>query len=198
MDAFVIVDVQNDFLPGGNLAVPEGDGVLAPINELLRSGRFGHVVATRDWHPADHGSFSGFEVADWKGVDEPGRWLAHCVRGTPGADFAAGVDFDLVDDVVDKGQERNIDGYSAFAGTDLGSRLRSLGVERIYVAGLATDYCVMHTALDALELGFQVVIVEDAVRAVDAVPRDGERAKERVLGAGCRLAASSEILLAGE
>src|SRR5437763_23169 len=137
MDALIVVDVQNDFCPGGALAVPEGDAVLEAVNRLASEAPF--VVATRDWHPPDHGSFAA----------EGGPWPAHCVSGTPGAELHPGVDRSRIDAIVDKGQSREREGYSGFEGTELERLLREHGVRRVDVAGLALDYCVKATALDA-------------------------------------------------
>jgi nicotinamidase-related amidase len=155
-EALLIVDVQHDFLPGGALAVPDGDAVLAPIAELAGSGRFDLVVATRDWHPPDHGSFA----------DAGGPWPPHCVRDTHGAQLHAHVE-PLADAVVDKGREPGAEGYSAFENPALRALLRDHGVEAVTVVGLATDYCVRHTARDAVRHGFRVTIATGAVRGID-------------------------------
>ncbi|HEY7195968.1 MAG TPA: bifunctional nicotinamidase/pyrazinamidase [Gaiellaceae bacterium] len=188
MDALLIVDFQNDFCPGGALAVPEGDRIAEPLAELL--DRFELVVATRDWHPADHGSFAGVEVdpAEWHGTDPPSIWPVHCVQGTPGAELHPALDRAKVDVVIDKGQDRNSQGYSAFQDTRLGNLLRERGVDRLFVAGLATDYCVKNSVLDALREGFDVTVVEDAIRGVEVEPGDSKRAVEEMREAGARFA----------
>ena len=193
MDALLIVDFQNDFTPGGALAVAEGDQIAAPINSLLDS--FDLVVATRDWHPPEHGSFRGADVdpAAWRGADPPGIWPVHCVQGTPGAELHPALDEARVDVVIDKGQDPNSQGYSAFQDTRLGDLLRERGVDRLFVTGLATDYCVKNSVLDALGLGFDVTVVEDAVRGVDVQPGDSERALEQMEHAGAHVATSSEL-----
>jgi nicotinamidase/pyrazinamidase len=193
VDALIVVDVQNDFCPGGALPVAEGDAVVAPLNELM--DRMGLVVATRDWHPPDHGSFRGVGVdADrWSGRDPPGLWPVHCVRGTPGADLHPDLRRDRIDMVVDTGREALSDGYSAFDDTDLADRLRERGVQRLLVGGLATDYCVRCTVLDALREGFDVTVVEDAVRAVDVEPGDGRRALDEMRRSGARIAQSADV-----
>jgi nicotinamidase/pyrazinamidase len=193
MDALLVVDFQNDFTPGGALAVPEGDRIAAPIGELL--DRFDLVVATRDWHPEDHGSFVDVEVdaSKWRGTDPPSVWPVHCVQGTPGAELHPSLDRAKVDVVIDKGQDPNSQGYSAFQDTRLGDLLRERGVERLYVAGLATDYCVKNSVLDARREGFEVTVVEDAIRGVDVEPGDSERALEEMRRAGAELAASEDI-----
>ncbi len=194
MDALLIVDFQNDFTPGGALPVAEGDRIAGPINELL--DRFDLVIATRDCHCADHGSFAGVEVdpAQWRGADPPSIWPVHCVEGSPGAELHPSLDQAKVDLVLDKGHDRNSQGYSAFQDTSLGDLLRERGVGRLFVAGLATDYCVKNTVLDARREGFDVTVVEDAVRGVDVEEGDSERALTEMERAGARLATSDEIL----
>jgi nicotinamidase/pyrazinamidase len=196
MDALLIVDFQNDFTPGGALPVRGGGEIGPPINAI--AGRFPFVVATRDWHPPDHGSFVGVKVdpARWEGLDPPGIWPPHCVQGTPGAELHPSLDRAQVDVVVDKAQDPNTQGYSSFHGGNLTDVLHERGVDRVFVAGLATDYCVKNTVLDARREGFDVTVVEDAVRAVDVEPGDGARALEEMREAGARIAASSEILAA--
>jgi nicotinamidase/pyrazinamidase len=193
VDALLIVDFQNDFTPGGALAVPEGDLVGRPIGELLDS--FDLVVATRDWHPPEHGSFVGVEVdpALWKGMDPPSIWPVHCVQGTEGAELHPSLDRARVDVVIDKGQDRLSQGYSGFQDTRLGDILRERGVDRLFVAGLATDYCVKSTVLDARRLGFDVTVVEDAIRGVEVTPGDSDRAKEEMRAAGAKFAGSAAV-----
>ena len=173
-EALVIVDFQNDFTPGGALAVPHGDEIAGRIAELLDSGRFDLVVATRDWHPADHGSFKA----------QGGIWPPHCVQGTPGAELHAGLDRARVDVVVDKGQDPQTEGYSGFDQTELEQVLRDAGADRVTIVGLATDYCVRHTALDALRAGFDVTVDAAGVRGIDAEPGDADRALAEVRQAG--------------
>jgi nicotinamidase/pyrazinamidase len=172
MEALIVVDVQNDFCPGGALAVPDGDAVVAPVNRLLSEAAF--VVATRDWHPADHASFA----------EQGGPWPVHCVCGTPGAELHPGIDRGQVDVILDKGQAQELEGYSAFEGTGLASMLRDRGVDTVDVAGLALDYCVRATALDAKRAGFDVVVHRGATRPVDVRPGDGERAVQELRSAG--------------
>ena len=172
--ALVIVDFQNDFAPGGALAVPQGDEIAARLHELIDSGRFDLVIATRDWHPPEHGSFAA------KG----GPWPPHCVAGSPGAELHPSLDASRVDVVLDKGTDPGTEGYSGFDGTDLADLLRERGIDRITVAGLATDYCVRATALDALREGFQVTVDTAGSRGIEAQPGDVERALEEVRVAG--------------
>jgi nicotinamidase/pyrazinamidase len=194
VDALLIVDFQNDFCPGGALPVKEGDRIAEPLKRLLDS--FELVVATRDWHPSNHGSFEGVQVdpAAWRGADPPSIWPVHCVQGTAGAELHPALERAKVDVVIDKGQDPNSQGYSAFQDTRLGELLRERGVERLFVTGLATDYCVKQSVLDALRLGFDVTVVEDAVRGVDVEPGDSERALQEMDRAGGRRATSSELL----
>jgi nicotinamidase/pyrazinamidase len=173
-EALVIVDFQNDFTPGGALAVPQGDEVAERLNALAASGDYDLVVATRDWHPADHGSFSA----------RGGIWPDHCVAGTPGAELHPALDATRVDVIVDKGQDPATEGYSGFDGTNLAELLRERGIDRVTVAGLATDYCVRATALDALREGFAVTLDTAGSRGIDAEPGDVDRALDEVRAAG--------------
>jgi nicotinamidase/pyrazinamidase len=177
-EALIIVDFQTDFAaPDGALPVPGGDQIAGRINELAGEERFGVVIATRDWHPADHGSF----------VTRGGPWPVHCVQHTPGAELHPALDLQLLDAIVDKGQAVDADGYSAFSAPELGMLLREYEVTDLTVVGLATDYCVLQTALDAVKEEFRVTVDSSAVRAVDAQPGDGERALERLRGVGARI-----------
>ncbi len=180
-EALVIVDVQNDFTTGGALAVPDGDAVVAPLNSL--GARFGVVFATRDWHPRDHQSF----------VEQGGPWPPHCVQGTAGAELHPGLDRSRIDEVVDAGDRADVEGYSAFDGTDFESRLRSRGVDSLVVGGLATDYCVRATALDARAVGFDVKLVTDAIRGIEAQPGDVERALVDMQEAGVELVTVEDL-----
>lgn len=175
-DALVVVDVQNDFLPGGSLAVSGSDAVLAPLNAWIARFVDGGlpVFATRDWHPAEHCSF----------LAQGGPWPPHCVAGTPGARFAAALALPPGASMVSKATTRDRDAYSGFAGTTLHAELEALGIRRLWVGGLATDYCVLTTVVDALRLGYRVVLLVDCIRAVDATPGDGERAIAAMVAAG--------------
>jgi nicotinamidase/pyrazinamidase len=180
-DALIIVDVQNDFLPGGKLAVAEGERVLAPLNALIE--RFFHVYLTRDWHPRDHSSFKA----------SGGPWPPHCVQDTMGAAFSPKLRTATVEAVISKGVDPASEGYSGFDGTDLEQRLREAGVTRVFVGGLATDYCVRATAVDARRLGFKVVAVTDAMAAVKVKPGDERKAIEDMRATGCMFVPSGQI-----
>lgn len=175
-DALLVIDLQYDFLPGGSLGVPAGHEVVAPINRLLAWFGAEHrpVFASRDWHPANHCSFK----------DQGGPWPPHCVADTHGAEFAN--ELALPDDtiVVSKANTADKDAYSAFNGTDLARQLRKRGITRVTVCGLATDYCVLNTVTDALDEGFDTLIVPEAMRAVDVHPGDGTRALDRMVARG--------------
>ena len=176
--ALLIVDYQNDFNPGGALAVPGGDEIAGRLNELAGSGDYDLVVATRDWHPPDHGSFA----------EHGGPWPVHCVAGTPGAELHPALDDARVDVVLDKGTDPQTEGYSGFQGTRLAELLHERGIDRVTVVGLATDYCVKNTALEALREGFGVTVDSTAVRGVDVQPGDSERALEELRAAGAAIA----------
>ena len=176
-DVLLVVDVQNDFMPGGPLAVPGGDEIVPTMNRLAAG--FEHVVLTQDWHPRDHVSFAanhaGCEPFETLALPygEQVLWPVHCVQGTPGAAFHDGLDIAHARLVIRKGYRRLVDSYSAFveadrrSSTGLAGYLRELGVERVWCCGLATDYCVAWSALDARAAGFDVVVIEDACRAID-------------------------------
>ncbi len=174
--ALIIVDVQADFCPGGALAVPDGDAVVPRANALARSDDFDLVVATRDWHPIDHGSFATAEP--------PGPWPVHCVQGTSGAELHADLDRGPIDIVIDKGTAIDTEGYSGFDGTGLAALLHEHAVDAVTVVGLATDYCVRATALDARAEGFEVAVDPAATRPVELQPGDGERALDELRSAG--------------
>jgi nicotinamidase/pyrazinamidase len=175
--ALLIIDFQNDFTAGGALAVPDGDAIAPRVNELLDSGEFDLVVATRDWHPPDHASFK----------EQGGPWPPHCVQGSPGAELNAALDRERIDVVVDAGYERDLSGYSGFEETDLAETLRAGGVDEVTVVGLATDYCVKETAADALREGFGVEIDREGIRGIDVEPGDSERALDELRAAGARV-----------
>lgn len=177
-DALVIVDVQNDFCPGGALAVPEGDAVVPILNEYAR--RFHKagalVLATRDWHPVNHTSFQA----------QGGPWPPHCVQGTEGAAFHPDLRLPEGTVVVSKADNPEVEAYSFFAGTDMPERLREHGIERLFVGGLATDYCVRSTVLDSLAAGFDTYYLADASRGVEVQPGDTARAEAEMETAGAQ------------
>jgi nicotinamidase/pyrazinamidase len=179
--ALLLIDVQNDFLPGGALAVPEGDEILDRVGELVRSGDFDLVIATRDWHPANHASFR----------EQGGPWPPHCVQGTAGAEIHGSIPRASIDAVIDAGFEPHLEGYSGFESTELEQVLRAHDIDRVTVVGLATDYCVKETAADALRKGFEVVIDREGIRGIDATPGDSERALRELEGAGARIEGKS-------
>ena len=204
MTALVLVDIQNDFLPGGTLAVAFGNEVTPVANRL--SPRFELVVATQDWHPRDHGSFAANhpgkrpgDVIDLNGLPQV-LWPVHCVQGTRGAEFGPGLDFARVARVFRKGVDPGIDSYSGFfdnghrRSTGLGEYLRERGVTEVVVMGLATDYCVKFTALDAAkQFGMKVTLVEDGCRGVNLKPGDSDAAVREMREAGVRVVSSDSI-----
>jgi nicotinamidase/pyrazinamidase len=157
--------------------VPDGDTVADPIGRLVASGDYDLIVATRDWHPPDHESFAA----------QGGPWPAHCVAGSHGAEFHPSLDRAAIDWIADTGTTATAAGYSGFEATELEQRLRDRGVDEITVCGLATDYCVKHTVLDALRAGFAVKVVADAVQGVEVEPGDSRRALDEMVAAGARL-----------
>ena len=187
--ALIVVDVQNDFCPGGSLAVAQGDEVVAPLNKLMKEflDRGEPVFKTRDWHPARTRHFRAFG----------GDWPIHCVQETPGAEFHP----DLLDDpritIISKGIDENADGYSGFDGTNLAQVLREEDVQEVFVGGLATDYCVKHTVLDARREGFEVKALADAMRAVNLNPDDGARAVAEMRKAGAEIVGNAKKAAGG-
>ena len=177
-DALLVVDVQNDFLPAGSLGVPDGDAVVPVLNQYIEAFA-GHnlpIFFTRDWHPENHCSFRA----------QGGPWPAHCIAGTEGATFASDLAQPAGVIVVSKADSPETDAYSGFEHTDLSSELRKRGVKRVHVGGLATDYCVLNTVKDALLHGFEVYLLEDAIRAVNIQPDDGPHAVAEMLGRGAK------------
>jgi len=177
-EALLIIDYQNDFIPpDGALAVAQGDIVAGRINELAADTRFDLVVATRDWHPADHRSFA----------EQGGPWPVHCVQGSHGAELSPALEADRVDAIVDAGYRPELEGYSGFEETNLADLLRERGIDRVTIVGLATDYCVKHTALDALREGLDVEVDTSGVRGVEVEPGDSDRALEELRAAGATI-----------
>jgi nicotinamidase/pyrazinamidase len=177
-DALIVVDVQNDFLPHGSLAVPHGDEVVAPLNQYLRAfhDRALPIYATRDWHPANHCSFAA----------QGGPWPPHCVAESGGAAFAAALALPPETTVISKATTADQDAYSGFQGTDLATRLRTRNVRRAFVGGLATDYCVLNTVKDAIKNGFEVYLLADAIRAVNVKLDDGAKAEAEMRRLGAK------------
>jgi nicotinamidase/pyrazinamidase len=203
MKALILVDPQNDFMPGGALAVPHGDEVVAVANRLV--GRFDHVIATQDWHPADHLSFSSQhagrspgDVIDLEGLEQV-LWPDHCIQDTRGAELHAALDVSSVNSIFRKGTERSIDSYSAFfdnahrRATGLGDHLAGTGVDEVYLMGLATDYCVKFSALDAVGLGLKTHVIRDGCRGIDLQPGDVDRALREMAAMGVKLVCENEL-----
>lgn len=199
MNALILVDLQNDFLPGGALAVRDGEQVIAVANRLTASAEFSMVIATQDWHPAHHASFAANhpdrnvgEVIDLEGLAQV-LWPVHCVENTGGALFAPGLESRRIHRVFQKGTDASIDSYSGFFDnghrkpTGLGEYLKAQGVTAVTVLGLATDYCVKFTALDARGLGFEVTLVREGCRAVNLAAGDEAAAIEAMRAAGVRI-----------
>ena len=185
--ALILVDIQNDFCPGGALAVNEGDQIVPIVNRLM--SRFPLVISTQDWHPADHISFR----------ERGGPWPPHCVQGARGAELHPDLKTDPIAHYFRKASLPDKDDYSEFAGKDdrgrtLDQVLRDHGTRKLYVVGLATDYCVLETVLDGLKLGYEVFAVKDAMRAVNVNPTDGEQALQKMSDSGATLVTSDEVL----
>jgi nicotinamidase/pyrazinamidase len=204
MRALILVDIQNDFVPGGALAVPGGDEIVPLANRL--QSHFRVVVATQDWHPAAHGSFAANhagrkpgDVVELAGLEQI-LWPVHCVQNTPGAAFVAELDISRVAQVFQKGTDPDIDSYSGFfdngrrRATGLGDYLKQHNVRQVYVLGLATDYCVKFTALDARQLGFETFLILDACRGVELKPGDVAAAVNEMRDAGVHMVYSAAIL----
>jgi nicotinamidase/pyrazinamidase len=202
--ALILVDLQNDFCPGGALAVPGGDEVIGVVNRLL--DRFELVVATQDWHPADHGSFAAMyagknpgDVVELDGLEQV-LWPVHCVEDTPGAALHAALNTGVVQRTFRKGTDPRVDSYSGFfdnghrRATGLGDYLKERAAGDVYVCGLATDYCVKFTALDAVRLEFRTHLIEDACRGVDLRPGDVRRAVEQMRTGGVDVLTSADLL----
>jgi nicotinamidase/pyrazinamidase len=174
--ALIIVDVQNDFCPGGSLAVPQGDQVVPVLNEYIRlfSSSGAPIYATRDWHPPKHCSFKPLG----------GPWPVHCIRETHGAEFHPTLTLPKEVEIISKGADPKQDAYSGFQGTHLAASLKRRGVQRLFIGGLATDYCVKSTVLDGIKAGFRVTLLSDASRGVDLISGDSEKAISEMLAAG--------------
>lgn len=201
--ALLIVDVQNDFIPGGALAVAGGDLVVPVINAL--QGKFNHVIATQDYHPSNHGSFAANHAGKNPGefIELAGMtqilWPVHCVQGSRGADFHPDLIQSQWKAIFQKGKNPEVDSYSGFfdnarrGDTGLGDYLKSNGINRVFVCGLALDYCVKFTALDARSLGFETILILDATQAVNLHPLDGEAAIQEMKAGGITILTSKEL-----
>ncbi len=204
MKALILVDIQNDFLPGGALAVPDGDAIVPVANQL--QAVFPLVVATQDWHPANHGSFAAshsgkqvFQQIELNGLPQT-LWPVHCVQNTRGVDLADGLDRNRIAKIFPKGTETGIDSYSGLfdnghrKSTGLGEWLKAQDVTEVFICGLATDYCVKFTALDAAKMGFKTHLIEDASRGVNLRPDDVKNAVDEMKRAGVAVVQSAELL----
>ncbi|HRQ05001.1 MAG TPA: nicotinamidase [Nitrosomonas halophila] len=178
-DALIIADMQHDFLPGGSLAVPEGDAIIPLLNQYIARFEAGNlpVFATRDWHPANHCSF----------VQQGGIWPPHCIAHTPGADFHPALNWPPGTHVISKATAQEKEAYSGFEDTALDSLLRAHGVRRLFIAGIATEYCILQTVKDALRKGYRVFVLEDGVRAINLQPDDGAQAIQEMRQSGAHL-----------
>lgn len=201
MNALILVDIQNDFLPSGALPVPQGDAIIKVVNPLL--DQFTHVVATQDWHPPKHGSFASqhdghdaFSIIDLHGLSQV-LWPDHCVQNTTGSEFVSELNSQKIQKIVQKGTNPTVDSYSGFADnggrieTELDSYLKANSIDTLYICGLATDYCVQFTAHDALKRGYKTYIITDACRGID--PAGVEAALQSLKESGASLILSSEI-----
>lgn len=183
--ALTVVDMQRDFMPRGSLAVPNADKIIPTLNDYVHlfQERGELVVFTRDWHPKEHISF----------VTEGGAWPEHCVQGTAGAQIEPTLSFPSLCLLVSKATSPGKEAYSGFDATDLANMLKALGVTRLFVGGVATDYCVKSTVLDAIKSGFETLLLNDAIRGVDLKPGDSERAVEEMKKAGARAVSFGDV-----
>lgn len=204
MKALIVVDLQNDFLPGGALAVKDGNAIIPIVDRLLQHP-FDLKIASKDWHPNNHGSFAAThgknpgEHITLKGIDQI-LWPVHCVQGSYGAEFGPNWDVRQIQKIIYKGIDKDIDSYSTFfdnehlKATGLHEFLKAKNIRDVYLAGLATDYCVKYSALDAKRLGFNVYVIEDACRGVNILPEDSKKAIEDMRSAGVHILQSEDIL----
>jgi nicotinamidase/pyrazinamidase len=203
MNALLIVDVQNDFLPGGNLPVPGGDQIIPIINNLQK--KFHLIVASRDWHPANHGSFASNikgqkpgDITELNGLEQI-LWPDHCIQGSPGAELSPLLNQNFIQRIVFKGSNPGVDSYSAFFDnghkieTELHNYLQKKGVKRLFVTGLAADVCVWFTVKDALQLGYKTFLVTDATKGVNMNPDDMQKALEDMKQKGAILISSEQV-----
>lgn len=205
MKALLLVDIQNDFMPGGALPVPDGDHIIQIVQKLLK-GPFDKIIASKDWHPPNHKSFAENTQGKYPGdriildgIDQI-LWPTHCVQGTKGADFCPGWDTTKIDKIIYKGIDPSIDSYSTFfdnehlRSTELDKYLKEKGIKKVFVAGLATDYCVKYSVLDALHLGFQPYVIVDACKGINLKPNDSDQALKQMEKAGATLVYSQDLL----
>ncbi|CAN5485262.1 bifunctional nicotinamidase/pyrazinamidase [soil metagenome] len=203
MKALLLIDIQNDFLPGGSLPVSAGNEIIPVVNEIQKL--FNLIIATKDWHPLDHGSFAvnhkdkkEGDLIDLFGLEQI-LWPVHCMQNTPGAEFPYDLDTSFIDKVFFKGEDPMIDSYSGFydngheKSTGMGEYLQQNKINEVYIAGLATDYCVKYTASDALQLGFKVNVIRDATRAVNIKADDYDKAIKEMREKGANIIDSSQI-----
>jgi nicotinamidase/pyrazinamidase len=190
-DTLSVTDMQNDFLPGGALGVPEGDKIIPYVNRAIALFKKNNLLIffTRDWHPPDHCSFK----------DQGGPWPPHCVQNTSGAEFSSKINIPEGSTIISKGAEKNSEQYSTLGGRDAdgdteNGLMKQLGIRRLFIAGLATDYCVLNSVKDALAEGYEVYVLTDAIRAVNVNPGDGERALKEMIRAGAKTITSEELL----
>lgn len=204
MKALLLVDIQVDFAPGGALPVPDGDEIVPVANRLMEV--FPLITATQDWHPRDHGSFAANhtgkkpgDIVELDGLEQI-LWPVHCVQNSPGAEFIPGLEKSKIHHITVKGTDPNIDSYSGFydnghrKATDLGERLSNQGVDHLTIMGLATEYCVNFTVIDALKSGFRVTVVEDGVRGIDMQQGDIDKAITEMKERGAEFKRSEEII----
>lgn len=198
--ALLIVDLQNDFLPGGALAVPKGNEIIPVLNAI--ADKFEIVLASLDWHPKDHVSFaSTFGKNPGDIYQDQILWPTHCVQNTFGSDFPSSFEKKKIQKIFHKGSQKEVDSYSVFLdqnrnpATNLDTYLKGKGIEELFIAGLATDYCVLETVLDALKLGYRAWVIQDGCKAVNIHPEDGEKALEKMKQKGALFTQSSELLL---
>lgn len=203
--ALILVDLQNDFVPGGSLAVEKGDDIIPLINALLQKP-FGHKIATKDWHPSNHGSFASQhgknpgEIIILNGIQQI-LWPDHCIQHTSGSDFVPGLDVGKIEKIIYKGTDPGIDSYSTFFDNDhqrstgLKEYLREKGVTHVFIAGLATDYCVKYSVLDAVKSGFKTYVIKDACRGVNLKPEDSQLAFNEMQRIGASIITTEEAIL---
>ena len=203
MEALILVDIQMDFLPNGNLEVPNGDKIIPIANQLMDC--FDEIIATKDWHPANHSSFAAnhpwrkpFQIMNLNGYEQT-LWPMHCVQNTFGAEFPKSLNQEKIDKIIYKGTNPDIDSYSAFYDnlhlkqTDLDSYLKSKNIKNLFIIGLALDYCVKYTALDAIGLGYQVTIVEDGCMALDNKKESMDKLRDELKNQGIKFMKSKEF-----